>query len=295
MSMKRNVFPVFGALLLLSVMGFGCAKSSSETNTSPSSFISGPQPLSLEGLNSKDAARKITFVSGNVIVMRESFTGYGKTLAETLGLGSFIDRDIIVKRFSPSLLSEVDWKSSTKLATPNAKDASHMTQMQYVGTVLGGNLRDSHSLFPPVYWREGSGTAFGTGVLWLSQEVYENLSKAHVSTLRFGLEDGQLLDFASSTPELRKVVRNLQNEINAVIERKDVFLTTATSSMRELTVNGKKTVVDVLVASNWFGEIVVLDNPTNPLVLNMKIGKPGGIDFGGLFDFEITELKGLQQ
>lgn len=293
--MKRNVFPVFGALLLLAVMGFGCSTPSTGVVPLPSASISGPQPLSLEGLNSKEAARKITFVGSSIIVMRQSFEGPGKLFAKNLGLGDSLDRTIVIKRFSPSLLVEADWKTSTNVASPTDKDASRMIQAQYTGTVSGGNLRDSRSLFPPVYWKEGSSSAFGSGVIWLSQEVYENLAKAHVSTLKLGLEDGQMLDFASSTPELRRTVLNLQNEIKKVIDRKDVFLTTATTDVRELVVNGKKTKVDVLVATNWFGEIVVLDNPTNPLVLSMKIGTPGDINFGGLFDYEITELKDLQQ
>jgi len=297
--MKKNQLRmcVFNAVIVVALMGVGCSRPV-ETVPTPTvrvTSISNPQPLSLNGLSPHDAARKIALERGNVLTMHQSFIGPGRAFAAGLGLGQSVDRAIVIRRFAPNVLSDIEWKASTALLASRAKDPAHMAHTEYVGAVLSADLRSAHSLYPSVYWKEGDSDALGTGVLWLSQDVYEDLAKIHTSTLKFGLEDGQLLDFASSTPALRESIRTLQAEIVKVIDRNDVFATTAVTGTRDLRVNGATSTVEVLIAKNWFGEIQVLNNPQNPLVLSMKLASPGGVDFGGLFDYQIRDLKDLQQ
>jgi len=297
--LKRQGIGVVVAMVAVALVGAGCLKTpvspSPSVSTQATSTISSPRPLSLAGLDPRSAAHAINFIGGNTFQLKQAFTGRGAVLAQSIGLGRFVDRSIVIRRFAPSNLAEIEWKATTKVPTPVPKDAAHVSQLQYVGAVAGGNLRDGHALYPPVYWKEGDGVALGSGILWLSQDVYEDLAKIHTSTMKFGLEDGGMLGFASSSPELRQQIRDLQAEINKVIDRKDVFATNATTSTVDLMVNGTSTEVEVLVAKNWFGEITILNNPEDPLVLSMKIATPGGIDFGGLFDYQITEIKDLQQ
>ena len=66
-----------------------------------------------------------------------------------------------------------------------------------------------------------------------------------------------------------------------------------------LIVNGKETKVSVIRAHNWYGEMVVLNNPQNPLILRMSfnplttaaaeiMGKEKGLKT--LFGYEIKSL-----
>jgi len=296
--MNKRVLNVCVATIAVALFGFGCSSTTPPppVHTSQSTGgISNPQPLSLVGLDPKDAARKIMFVGGNSIEIHESFTGPGKALAAALGYGTSVDRSVVINKYSPDVSAEMEWKATTQIASPTKNDPRHFTQKQYVGSITDSGLRSSYSLYPPMYWRHTKSSALGTSSLWLSQDVYEDLEKTYLGTMKFGVEDGELLGFASSTPQLRQTIRDLQSGINRVIDRTDVFLATSTIATQDLKVNGTTSTVRVINVRSWFGKMSVLDNPENPLVLSVTLGRPAGIDFGGFFDYKITELRDLQQ
>jgi hypothetical protein len=83
--------------------------------------------------------------------------------------------------------------------------------------------------------------------------------------------------------------------------REDITLVKAVAPEEEypLTVNGKEIRVKAIRARNWFGEIVVLKNPENPLVLKLSLnpltyGAAGAVaksaDLKNVFGYEIAKL-----
>ena len=61
-----------------------------------------------------------------------------------------------------------------------------------------------------------------------------------------------------------------------------------------LEVNGRPTVVSAIRARNWFGEIVVLNNRQNPLILKLSLASEEGGDdtaiLDELFGYEIKTV-----
>ena len=259
-------------------LGAGCRETSSPSLSLPTPSVSDPRPASFEGLSPGEAARKLDLTAAAVLKMRQHVTTPGLEMARELGLGSDIARDIVIRRFAPQNRVEVEWAASAD-------------DQRNTGSVVGGDLSKAYDLFPLPYWKGDEQPAYGSGVLWLSYNIYENLTRSHFSTFRFGLLSPDVRATFPANSRLAKALNELEKKV-AVLPQ-DVTLTTAeATSTQLLMVNGTSTQVEVFVARNWFGEMTVLNNPENPLVLRVKMNTLPVSDLnGGLFDYEITEIK----
>ncbi len=282
-------FTFSAALLVLAcsvAFGAGCSK---QSMTVPDQTPSGPKKLDVADLSAHDAAQKIMFTPGNVIKMRQFMSG-NRSGAKELGYDTEeIDRNVVIKHFAPANLADVEWKAD--FTNPDKQ------KMQRSGALPGGNLKNSYELDLPAFWKEGDDNALGKGILWLSPDVYENLSVSKQSSLDLGLTDANLI---AKLPEgkTKAGLLALGNEVKKIIDRQDVFFAKADNGLGEyqLVVNGKPTKVEVIKAHNWFGEVTVLNNKQNPLVLKLQLAKNSQEgNFGGLFDYEIVELQDLQE
>lgn len=275
-------------LSILSVLGFGC---NPQTPSSPSPSASGPKPVDLSGLSPHDAAQKIVVTSSSVIELRSKFTGSGIGIAHELGWGNEADYEIVIRRFAPGNRADIEWKRSTNFKKSDGQDEKR----QYVGTILGAALRQSHDMVLPSLWVEGERDALGTGILWLSQDVYENLSRTHESTWTFGILNKELFGVVTSSAAFTRVIHQLTQESSKPIY-KDPTLTSADSpTVQKLKINGQEVEVEVVTAHNWLGEFTFLNNPQNPIILRASIKTIPGARNDGFFDYTVTELKDIQE
>ncbi|MDQ7814965.1 MAG: hypothetical protein RDU25_04145 [Patescibacteria group bacterium] len=283
---KFGLTALSAVLVLSATLGAGCFSGKDKV---PDQKPAGPKPLEITDLSPQDAAKKIVLTAGSVIKSRQFMKG-NRSGAKELGYDTEeIDRNIVIKRFAPGNLVDLEWKAE-------AIDADKK-KIQRTGSLPAGNLKNSYQLMPPAFWKEGDDNALGKGVLWLSPDVYENLLISKQSSLDFGLTDATLIERLPSG-SVKSGLTALSNEVERIIDRQDVFFAKADSGFGEyqLVVNGVPTKVEVIKAHNWFGEVTVLNNRQNPLVLKLKLAKNSQAgDFGGLFDYEIVELKDLQE
>jgi hypothetical protein len=156
---------------------------------------------------------------------------------------------------------------------------------------------DAYKLYPPVYWREGETGAIGSGILWLSQDVYENLARGGLSTFYFGIDDGDFRRMLAlkAGSRIDAALKRLERSVVDAMERKrvDVYLSKVAPGTvdHRLIVNGEVAKVEAIKATSWFGEFLVMKNPYYPLVLKVETSKEVKDIFGTLFDYEVTELK----
>jgi len=280
------------AVSMTILLGLGCnQKNDNKALTLPSGGSSGPKPLQAAGLSPENLTKKINLTVGNILLMKEKFSGKGATIAKAMGFGgNGIDREVVIKRFAPGQLAELEWKSTYK----DEKGADQ----QKVGALVGANLLSSREMYLPAVWPDGVKNAYGTGMLWLSSDVYENLTKSGLSTFDFGLLDKSIMEQASTDTGLSAALGALQDSVDKISARTDVALTkgATTTSDWPLKVNGVDAKVKVYQAKNWYGEITYLANQQNPLVLKVKMNElPDGSALNGLLDYEIIELRDLQE
>ncbi|MEK7115874.1 MAG: hypothetical protein AAB879_00585 [Patescibacteria group bacterium] len=292
-----------GIAALLILMGAGCDVSrisSILTNSQPS----GQPSASLQNVTSAERAKKILFVRGSVIVMKQGFKGIAGPLVEKLGFGGGEGtRDISIRKFAEAVNADIEWKLTAKVPA-NPKDLKDSGTRQTSGAILGANLLSSHTLYLPGYWVEGERTAKDASVIWLSQDVFEDLAASKSGTLDFGILDIRQTGALNVAKELAHTLDRLKASVNR--EKKDVnyIETDSQPSDWTLKVNGKDVTVQVLKARNWFGEIVVLNSKKNPLVLKVTLNPLAlaAIDtaVGSAFltnglGYEIVELKDVKE
>jgi hypothetical protein len=278
--------PLSVALIGIALAAFGCQKAPAPA--SKPDVALGFKPLAVENLSPEDLTKSIVFVPGSLINIKHVFAD-DKAVASALGYppGEFM-RTAIIRRFAPVNYSEIEWRMDVK----NDKGISEL-----VGTLVGVDLKSAHETFLPALWRVGDRNALGTSALWLSREVYENLSKSGFSTFDFGLLNSSLMGQISTSTGFLAEAKALKAEADRISDRTDVRLTKVTESKIDwpLKVNGKDVKVKVFKAKNWFGEMVVLDSQQDPLVLKVTLNNlPGAPNLSKMLDYEITELRDIQ-
>lgn len=302
----QHFFPSILLLPLISALGAGCLPPSFQipSTLQQESKPNGQKQSTFEALTPQQAAQKINLVSGSIVVMRQGFSGIVGTVAKKLGFGGGEGtRTIVIKRFAPGHSAEIEWTLTTKGEKKDEKDSG---VKRISGSLAGIDLLRSHTLYLPGYWQEGERNAFGTSALWLGEIVYEDLSKLKSTTLNFGILDQELYSGLKIAKDIQTALQQLKIKVDNISERTDVYYMTADAepSDWQLSVNGTNVTVQVLKARNWFGEIVVLNNKQNPLVLKVTLNPLAlaAIDatIGKSFlknglGYEITELKDVRE
>lgn len=303
--------------LALTVFGAGCSASALKDQIIPA----GPKASVLDGLAPDEAAKKVNVVPGSVIEIRQTFLGFGAKIAAVLaGDKKEGTRIIVVKRFAPMEIANVDWTLSTKIETDASKAAREeaakakksipepiLVDQVSKGSVNGFNLRDAHTLYFPALWPEKSDAPpLGTSGIWLSKDVYDGLSRNRVSTVDFGMLDPTLTGVVTRVVDFQKAIDLLKSKKEAVENRTDVFRLDGDPETIAwpLKVNGADAKVAAIKAHTWFGEIIVLQNPQNPLILKATLNPAtmsvsdvlsGAGLLNALIGYEVTEIRDAQE
>lgn len=318
----RIKISIFIAVLGVIALGAGCNWGNKViSNITGTGQPAGPRLAEFDGLAPAEASKKINFVPGSQIEMRQTYMGLGAKLADKLS-GDSKDgvRIITLERFAPMQYANLKWKLSRSVETVasiRARQAYERngsrgtppqtaTEMQ---TVNGGlqniDFTSTHKLYPPAYWPTENIPAKSTSGIWVSNEVYEQLVRTKNATIYFGITDEFLFGALKTAKQFSNAIDALKGETKKVEGKTDVDLTQAEAELAEwpLSVNGKDIKVQVIKARNWFGEIVVLNNPQNPLILKMTfnpvtkglINVISGDGFlPSLLGYEVTRLDNVQ-
>lgn len=288
------------------------------STTSTSGFISATStPV--------EAANAIQFLPGDTFEIRQTVLGFGAFLPDLLNSLDGV-RTVTVKRFAPMYVAELGWELSTTRET----EASKKLRAQYEadlrrnpvgvgeatpppptlatervtasGTVLGINLRASHSAFLPTYWPEGKYDMLGEKTaIWLSDDAFQELVKTRRTILNLGVFDDSLNDAARNVSELKEAISNLRKEASAEAAFKDLTELQADAEFIEwpLDINGERRMVSAIRAKNWFGEVIILNSRQNPMILKVTLNPltagaeaiGGGAAMDKLLGYEVKNIQ----
>jgi hypothetical protein len=137
--------------------------------------------------------------------------------------------------------------------------------------------------------------------VWVSDDVFQELSRTRNSTVYLDAVE-TAGEVTLGNEELQTAVANLRETVRDVADRTDVDFMKAEGDVVEwpIIVNQQEIKVQAIKARNWFGEIVVLNNPDNPLILKFEFNpNVEGIEAGseemniirGLLGYEVVEIK----
>ncbi len=289
MLFKKGILFCVG-LVGVVLLGAGCA-SGNETGSgtlTDAMFV---------GLDPKAAALKVQFQSGDGFELQQTFFGIGSFLA-TLKNSAEGQRVITIQGYQPQRSADIRWSAEVERETEASKKAREVYEKDLrehpravgevtptppvaviekivaSGTVSEIDLRDSHKLFPPAYWPEQIFPLHHEkGALWLSSDAFQELLKTRKTSLSFGLFDETAAEALKRVRDLQDLVSRLQRQAVDEEKRLDPFLLEADSDFVDWTikVNGRPVQISAMRARNWFGEVVILNNPQNPLILKLTI------------------------
>lgn len=269
--------------LLLALGGAGCGSISVPKN--------GATPA--EKTAAVAAAEAVQFIPGDTFEIRQTVLGFGAFIPELLKSEDGV-RKVTIRRFAPMHVAELDWVLETRQETESSKrlraayedelrrnpntsrPAPTMAteRMTVSGQLLGINLRTPHTTFLPTYWPEGRHDMLGekTGI-WLSDDAFMELSRTDRTILNLGVFDDALNQAVKNVAELKDALATLRREASQEEAFKDLTELTAEAERIEwsLTVNGEEKKVSAIRARNWFGEVIVLNNRQNPMILKVTL------------------------
>lgn len=211
-----------------------------------------------------DALGAIHFIPGDSLVLKDAF---GQT------------RELTVKRFAPMNHAEIDWSLT--------KDGAATT-----GTLTNINLQNSHAAQLPAYWQKGKHSLADekTGI-WLSDDAFQELSRTKQTILNYGIFDEEAQGISKADPEFKRAYEALRARAGTDGKAHDLTLMKADAEPVDwkISVNGKERTVSVWRARNWFGEIVVLNDRQNPLILKMTLNQDEYMD--KIYAYEVTNIE----
>lgn len=311
-------------LVLLAVAGWGCAsfawpwQNASSTLTGPSIASATSTPV--------EVANAIQFIPGDTFEVRQTVLGFGAFLPDLLKTDEGV-RTVTLKRFAPTNFAALDWT----LTATRETDASKRRRLAYEadlkanprgigdvippppnvvnervttsGTVLGINLRTTHSAYLPVYWTEDKEDLLGErSAIWLSDDAFQELVRTRRTILNLGLFDESLNQAAKNVAGLKDAYATLREQADADGKFKDLTELNADDEFIEwrLSVNGEERTVSAIRAHNWFGEVIVLNNRQNPMILKVTLNPQAALAAAlgsdaslveNLFGYEVKNIK----
>jgi hypothetical protein len=305
MRKKRVVFAI-SVLFFALVFGAGCGKKDAAApDVRRGGFAS---------MNAEQAARAVTFKNGSCFVIRQTAVAFeGKFF---IGDSARSLRYVELSTFSPGHDAELIWQLEELIETDESVEARAAFERgeheegaeepvrKYGQIISSGKLSaitlfGSHELSLPVRWKPEDDKA-NSAAIWASADVFSELSRTRNSTVYLDAIDSAS-QAVSGDEKLGSAISALRDHIRSISDRTDVDFMKVEGDAVEwpLTVNGERISVRAIKARNWFGEIVVLDNPDNPLILKFEFNpNMEGMDAGsgemnvlrGLLGYEVAEV-----
>ncbi len=278
---RMRFLPVFAFFLALA--GAGCTSFNGSRVDTPS----------VDKTAAIQEAEAIQFIPGDTFEVRQTVLGFGAFIPDLLKSEEGV-RTVTVKRFAPTHGAELDWKLVVKSETESSKRlrASYeeeqrrnpdvilppptiaTEQVTVFGQLLGISLRVPHTAFLPAYWPEGTHDMVGEKTaIWLSDDAYMELSKTGRTILNLGVFDDALNQAVKNVSELKDALATLRQQASDEEAFKDLTELYADEELIEwrLKVNGEEKKVSAIRARNWFGEVIVLNNRQNPMILKVTL------------------------
>jgi hypothetical protein len=162
------------------------------------------------------------------------------------------------------------------------------------GKMILANTVGSRRMTLPLFWPGGELFMSNSSAVWLSDQAFAELKKEGKTQYDLGLVDNPLLGPAQGLPILENGLAAYNQGLAANPERKAATLQWEVSDKSldyALKVNGVLTEVEALEAVSPVAKIKVLNNPQNPLVLEVEIA-PGDRPATALF-LPLSWVRGL--
>jgi len=249
------------------------------------------------GTSSAEAANAVQFLPGDTFEIRQTVFGFGAFLPDLFG-----DKDgvrlVTLTRFAPMNVANLSWSVTTEQETDASRKAREayareleehprgigaagptppVPQMEHVttsGVINDISLKTPHTAFLPALWTAGTRSLMNEkSGIWLSDDAFQELVRTRHTILNLGVFDSEANQAARNVTELKSTLDRLRKQASEDGKYKDLTLLDAEADFIDwpLQVNDRTVTVSAIRAKNWFGEIIVLNNRQNPMILKVTM------------------------
>lgn len=293
MYMKHSLW--IGALAAVALFGAGCSSSTTPEQTkSPA-----------------EMAQTIQLHTGDQFDVRQTVYNFGD-IPSKLWKGTEASRVVTLTSYDPRVAASLEWKSELTQETASSVKARAdyeasiakrkegadypppppviMEELEVRGMVPNIDLRDTQTLLLPTYWLPGETNALNQkSAVWLSQNAYLELSRNGSTDVYMDVGGSNAQQLLRATKEWSDLAKQLKTAEQTAQKQEPTRLVAESERVTvPLTVNGQTVNVSAIRAKNAYGELTILDNRDNPLILKADIhpSLPGIAEAAGIGDWE---------
>lgn len=270
--------------ILLASLGAGCQ--------APKLPSLSPTSTQTSGTAADQVTAKLQLQPGDSFDIDQTFLGIGGVVSK---VADSIEgtRTVQITDFVPMKSANVSWQKVIERETDASRKARAdaealrlkggasatttvpdpvIQRVVTTGTVTQIDLHAPHELYLPTYWKDGDNRLLqDKSAIWLSDDAFQELTRTNKTELDYGYLASGASAIVKNISALNASLSKLRNAATDVGKTQDPLLLEVVSTNEEmpLLVNGKQVNVSVIRARNWFGEVTILNNRQNPLVLKM--------------------------
>jgi hypothetical protein len=288
----------------------------------------GCQPVEVSTLSAEEAATSLSLSVSDELILRPTVMGLGGRIVNWFG-GTSDERTLVISTLDPWNSLTVDWTITTAVETDAYREARDAYEAEYAttpigteapdpptpeyeeyvisGTVQSESLQNAHVITIPDLWVEGDmGLIEDSSLIWLSSEQYNELVSTRGTHISLGLFDKSLAsieDLSGSAQgyldafyKLISRVADQDSEEKTSIEDEQTKTQTLTHVQAKgdwgeytLSMDGVRTTVRTIEASNKFASYTILANPVNPLILEITLTPLAQGSLQGLYPTNLAE------
>lgn len=294
------------------VMGAGCL---------PAAPMAGDVPVA--PVSAETVTQQLVFRAGDTFEVKQTFFGLGD-LPSMLWKAKELARTVKIEAFEPKQTARLSWLAQTEQETQESAQARAAYEARIAqrkkgdeyppppavrnetvtarGNVESIDLLDSQTLSLPTYWTPGIiDVAGGRSGIWLSQNSYRELERTSSTLVYFDVSSDAAAQLLKSSKEWVEAISRLRTQSARVADAQDPARLRLEGGLIDwpLVINGQRKTVNVWKAKNSFGELIILANQDNPLILKTTVNPvfpglgraaQGSTDLNALFGYEITDL-----
>jgi len=156
---------------------------------------------------------------------------------------------------------------------PN-KGSSATSKADLEGRMTLANLVGARQMTLPAFWPEGELYLSNSSAIWLSDQAFQELKKNHETTWQLGLSGDNLIGPAQGFGLVVSELKNFQQTLEKRPEDPQNSVSHFEGGKKikpfPLKINGQAEEVEALEAANGWIQLKILNNPQNPLILEVQ-------------------------
>ncbi|HEU0050578.1 MAG TPA: hypothetical protein VFQ60_00790 [Patescibacteria group bacterium] len=292
--MKRGLILVFPFFLLV-LFGAGCSVSSiySRLGNTAAGFFTHQDTAVVSTSTAAFLSSRLSFSPGDSFSLTQTLFGISAPVDQT----DAGQRNITITRFAPGEQVDLTWQMRVERET----DASKMAREAYdaglkahptpigesaplppkivfesvmsTGTIFNIDLARKQTLRLPSYWKEGNYESQDSSVIWMPIEAFRTLMATRQVSVSLGITESPITTLMKTMAMWKTFTAKLRGATGTEDDHQDPDLIQADGEfvLWPISINGTRKIVSAIRARSRYGELIILNNEKNPIVLKFTM------------------------